>query len=184
MNNLLDYSHMIKTYVMVTKYDNMECKCDQFIFCYNEQITKCKHYNIIMANLPLFKIIVNKKIKKQFKLPKEWNNSNITSHELFKVIYYIINFLDEINDSTEPHIKCIISLSFYILVINNYNLIKNMKHLLKPLLLNSINKLNFYLSDNISIEKFNSLFKKYFLEKPDKCINIMKEWVGMLDEII
>ena len=40
MNNLLDYSHMIKTYVMITNYDenhyNDYCKCDHFIFCYNK----------------------------------------------------------------------------------------------------------------------------------------------------
>ena len=53
MNNLLDYSHMIKTYVMRTDYDEeiksdgnylnypynllmqIECKCNQFLFCYN-----------------------------------------------------------------------------------------------------------------------------------------------------
>jgi hypothetical protein len=198
MNNLLDYSHMIKTYVMITNYDENEnhyndndyCKCDHFIFCYNKQITKCKHYNIIIDNLPLFKIILNKNIKKQFKLPKKWNNSNITSNDLFKLIYYIINFLDEINDyydnnhDYDINIRCIVSLSFYILIINNHNLIKNFKYLFKPLLLNSLNKLNFYLSDNISIDKFNSLFKEYFIEKPDKCINIMKNWVSMLDEII
>ena len=194
MNNLLDYSHMIKTYVMITNYNENHynnCKCDHFIFCYNEQITKCKHYNTIIYNLPLFKIILNKNIKKQFKLPKKWNNSNITSNELFKMIYYIINFLDEINDNNHDNnhnydinIKCIVSLSFYMIIINNYNLIKDFKYLFKPLLLNSLNKLNFYLNDNISIDKFNSLFKNYFIEKPDECINIMKNWINMLDEII
>ena len=198
MNNLLDYSHMIKTYVMITNYNENHndnhynnCKCDHFIFCYNDQITKCKHYNIIIDNLPLFKIILNKNIKKQFKLPKKWNNSNITSNDLFKIIYYIINFLDEINDNNydnnhnyDINIKCIVSLSFYILIINNYNLIKNFKYLFKPLLLTSLNKLHFYLSDNISFDKFNAFFNDYFIEKPDECINIMKKWVNMLDELI
>ena len=104
---------------------------------------------------------------------------------------WINTFNVEINDNNHDNnhnydinIKCIVSLSFYMLIINNYNLIKDFKYLFKPLLLNSLNKLNFYLNDNISIDKFNSLFKNYFIEKPDECINIMKNWINMLDEII
>ena len=185
MNNLLDYSHMIKTYVMVIDYNhnNHYCKCDHFIFCYTN-IIKCKHYNMIIDNLPLFKILLNKNTEKQFKLPNEWNNSNISSDDLFKLILYIINFLEEIHDINYQYIKTTIILSFYILIINNYNNIKNLLYLLKPLLKNLNIKLKFYLSDIISVTKFKLLFKKYFFENPDKCIDIMHEWVFMIDELI
>ncbi len=202
MNNLLDYSHMIKTYVMKTNYDNynddypnypinllmqFECKCDQFIFCYNSSnIKKCKHYNMIINNLPLFKIILNKNNKKEFNLPKEWSNSNLTTDEFFKVILYIISFADESIDyiTNKPYIKSIISLSLYILIINNHNNIKSVFYLLEPLLNNLKNKLAFYLSDDNSVEKLNGLFKKYFLEKPDKNLQIMHKWIIMIDELI
>ncbi len=199
MNNLLDYSHMIKTYVMKTNYDNdnypnypinllmqFECKCDQFIFCYNSyNINKCKHFNMIINNLPLFKIILNLNTKKQFNLPKEWSNSNLTSDDLFKIILYIISFADESIDyiTNKPYIKSIISLSLYMLIINNHNNIKNVLYLIEPLLNNLKNKLIFYLSDNNSIEKLTSLFKKYFIEKPEDNIEIMKTWITMIEEL-
>ena len=182
MNNLLDYSHIIKTYVMVIDYNS--CMCDHFIFCY-KNIIKCKYQNMIIDNLPLFKIILNKNIKKQFKLPNEWSNSNITSDELFKLILYIISFSEELNDSNkQQHIKTIISLSFYILIINNHNLIKKGLYLLKPLLKNLNVKLKFFLNDIDSINKLKSLFKEYFLENSDDSINIMNEWTIMINELI
>ena len=202
MNNLLDYSHMIKTYVMKINYntqsknDNpmntnvlmqLDCKCDQYIFCYNSSnINKCKHYNMIINNLPLFKILINKNTKKQFKLPKEWFNSNLTSDEFIKIVLYMVNFADESIDyiMNKPNIKSIISLSMYILFINNYNIIQNAMYILEPLIINLNKKLKFYLSDEESITKLNLVFKKYFLEKPENCINIMNNWIIMFDNII
>ena len=204
MNNLLDYSHMIKTYVMKINYntqsknDNpmntnvnvlmqLDCKCDQYIFCYNSSnINKCKHYNMIINNLPLFKILINKNTKKQFKLPKEWFNSNLTSDEFIKIVLYMVNFADESIDyiMNKPNIKSIISLSMYILFINNYNIIQNAMYILEPLIINLHKKLKFYLSDEESITKLNLVFKKYFLEKPENCINTMNNWIIMFDNII
>jgi hypothetical protein len=199
MNNLLDYSHMIKTYVMKVDYNHeylnyplnilmqIDCKCDQFIFCYNSyNINKCKHYNMILDNLPLFKIILNQYEKKTFKLPNIWSNSNLNSDEFFKIVLYIASFADESIDYilNKPHIKTIISLSFYILIINNNNIVKNVLYLLEPMLINFKKKLIFYLSDEDSINKLNLLFKKYFMEKPEECINKMNNWVIMIDELI
>jgi hypothetical protein len=203
MNNLLDYSHMIKTYVMKINYntqsknDNhpmntnvlmqLDCKCDQYIFCYNSSnINKCKHYNMIINNLPLLKILINKNTKKQFKLPKEWFNSNLTSDEFIKIVLYMVNFADESIDyiMNKPNIKSIISLSMYILFINNYNIIQNAMYILEPLIINLHKKLKFYLSDEESITKLNLVFKKYFLEKPENCINTMNNWIIMFDNII
>ena len=204
MNNLLDYSHMIKTYVMKKEYDEIksegnylnypfsllmqnECKCDQFLFCYNSfDISKCKYYEMITDNLPIFKIILNRNIKKQFKLPKKWNNSNLNSNEFFKIVFYIVSFTDESIDyiMNKPYIKCIISLSLYCLIFNNHNNVKNVLYLLEPLLNNLKNKLNNYLSDEDSINKLKELFKRYYLEEPNECINIMHQWVKMFDELL
>jgi hypothetical protein len=205
MNNLLDYSHMIKTYVMRKDYDaeiksegnyldypysllmHIECKCDQFLFCYNSfDINKCKYNELIINNLPLFKIILNKNIKKQFKLPNEWNNYNLNSSDFFKIVFYIVSFTDESIDYSmnKPHIKCIVSLSLYILIINNYDTVKKILYLLEPLLNNLKNKLNTYLSDENSINKLKELFDRYYLDSPDECINIMHQWVKMFDELL
>ena len=204
MDNLLDYSHIIKTYVMKTNYDTqsinyheylnypisileqLECKCDQYFFCYNSyNIIKCKHYNMIINNLPLFKILINKHTTKQFTLPKEWNNSNLTSDDFFKIVLYIVSFTDESIDyiMNKPNIKSIISLSIYMLFINNYNIIQNTMYLLEPLINNLKKKLIFYLSDEESITKLNFLFKKYFSENSEDCINIMNDWIIMFDSI-
>jgi hypothetical protein len=203
MNNLLDYSHIIKTYVMKIDYDNnqdneylnyplnllmqLECKCDQYIFCYNSyNIIKCKHYNKIIDNLPLFKILINQNTKKQFKLPKEWSSSNLTCDDFFKIVLYLISFTDESIDyiMNKPYIKSIISLSMYILFINNYNILQNVMYLLEPLINNLNKKIKFYLSDEDSINKLTLLFKKYFSDKPEDCLNIMNNWGIMLDNII
>ena len=204
MNNLLDYSHMIKTYVMKIDYNTqsinheylnyplsmlmqLDCKCDQFFFCYNSyNINKCKHYNMIIDNLPLFKILINQNTKKQFKLPKKWSSSNLTSDEFVKIILYMVSFADESIDyiMNKPNIKSIISLSIYILFINNYNIIQNVMYLLEPLMINLHKKLIFYLSDEDSIMKLNLLFKKYFSEKPEDCIHIMNNWVILFDNVI
>ncbi len=203
MNNLLDYSHMIKTYVMRTDVDiqsegnylnypynilvQLECKCDQFLFCYNSfDINKCKYYELITNNLPLFKIILNKNIKKQFKLPNEWNNSNLNSSEFFKIIFYIVSFTDESLDymMNKPHIKCIVSLSLYILIINNHDVVKNILYLLEPLINNLKQKLNSYLSEEDSKNKLKELFNRYYLDSPDECINIMHNWVKMIDDLL
>lgn len=69
------------------------------------------------------------------------------------------------------------------LIINNHNNIKNVLYLIEPLLNNLKNKLIFYLSDNNSIEKLTSLFKKYFIEKPEDNIEIMKTWITMIEEL-
>ena len=139
-----------------------------------------------MANLPLFKILVNQNTKTKFKLPKEWSNSNLTNDEFFKIVLYIISFADESIDYTmnKPNIKSIISLSMYILFINNYTIIQNSMYLLEPLIKNLNNKLNFYLSDEESINKLTLLFNKYFSDKPEYCLNIMNKWVIMLDNIV
>ncbi len=202
MNNLLDYSHMINTYVMKTNFMvseeynldyplslliNLECKCDQYLFCYSSyEIKKCKYHNMIINNLPLFKIILNKNIKKQFNLPTEWNNSNLTSDDFFKLILYIISFTGESIDylMNTIHIKSIISLSLYILIINNHNIVKNMLYLIEPLLNNLKNKLNIYLSEDDSINKLKELFCKYYIASPNECIDIMHKWVKMLDELL
>jgi hypothetical protein len=200
MNNLLDYSHMIKTYVIknthsINEYLNypmnvvmqLDCKCDQYFFCYNSSnIYKCKHYNMIIDNLPLFKIIINQHTKKQFTLPKEWSSSNLTSDDFFKIILYMVSFADESIDyiMNKPNIKSIISLSIYILFINNYNILQNAIYLLEPFMINLHKKIIFYLSDEESITKLNVLFKKYFSEKPEDCINIMNNWIIMFDNII
>jgi hypothetical protein len=141
---------------------------------------------MIINNLPLFKILINKNTKKQFKLPKEWFNSNLTSDEFIKIVLYMVNFADESIDyiMNKPNIKSIISLSMYILFINNYNIIQNAMYILEPLIINLHKKLKFYLSDEESITKLNLVFKKYFLEKPENCINTMNNWIIMFDNII
>ncbi len=177
--NYLDYPYSLLI--------QLECKCDQFLFCYNSfNINKCKYYELITNNLPIFKIILNKNIKKQFKLQKEWSDSNLNSNEFFKIVFYIVSFTDESIDyiMNKPHIKCIVSLSLYMLIFNNHNNVKNVLYLLDPLLNNLKNKLNTYLSDENCINKLKELFKRYYLDSPDECINIMHEWVKMLDELL
>jgi hypothetical protein len=165
----------------------VECKCDQFLYCFNScDINKCKYNKLIINNLPLFKIILNKNIKKQFKLPKIWSNSNLTSNDFFKIVFYIVSFTDESIDyiMNKPYIKSIISLSLYCLIFNNHNNVKNVLYLLEPLLNNLKNKLNNYLSDEDSINKLKELFKVYYLDNPDECINIMHKWNKMIDELL
>ncbi len=182
-NDNQDYDYLNYPYNLLIQ---MECKCDQFLFCFNTfDINKCKYYKMIIDNLPLFKIILNKNTKKQFRLPTNWSNSSLNSNDFFKIIFYIISFTDESIDylMNKPHIKSIISLSLYMLIINNHNNIKNVLYLIEPLLNNLKNKLIFYLSDNNSIEKLTSLFKKYFIEKPEDNIEIMKTWITMIEEL-
>ena len=65
MNNILDYTHMIKTYVMTTDFDlynnisTFECKCNKTIECFQiNQLNKCLYHNLIMEKLPLFENVV------------------------------------------------------------------------------------------------------------------------------
>jgi hypothetical protein len=43
---------------------------------------------------------------------------------------------------------------------------------------------NNYLNNEDNINKLKILFKKYFKESPDDCINIMKSWDILLQNII
>lgn len=192
MNNILDYSHMINTYVMCLDFpeDSIstdECNCGQFINCFHSsKLKKCKYYNLIIINLPLFKILINPNIKKQFKLPKRWNNSNLNPNEFFKLMFYLVNFIDESYEYIDkPYIKCVIVLSLYILIINNYNVVKNILYVFDTLLINMVNKLKYdYLNNDNSIIKLNNIFNKYFKESSDNCINTMHKWTIIIDKLI
>jgi hypothetical protein len=190
MNNLLDYSHMINTYVMCIDFpeNNSECNCSEFINCYNSsKLKNCKYYNLIINNLPLFKILINPNIKKKFMLPKKWNNSKLNPNEFFKLMFYIINFVDESPEYIidKPYIKCIVSLSLYILIINNYNIVKKIIYVFDTLLINMIDKLKYnYLNNTDNVIKLNDLFKKYFKDSSDNCINIMYKWIILMDNLI
>jgi hypothetical protein len=166
--------------------NNSECNCSQFINCYNSsKLKNCKYYNLIINNLPLFQILINPNIKKKYTLPKNWNNSKLNPNEFFKLMFYIINFVDESPEyiTDKPYIKCIVSLSLYILIINNEIIIKNLIYIYETLIINMIDKLkyNYLLDENII--KLNLLFKKYF-ENPNECINNMYKWIIMLEELI
>jgi len=193
MNNILDYSHMIKTYIMVTDFeqtiDNFQtCKCDKYIECFQiNELNDCKNNKIILDNLPLFKILVNPQHKQKFKLPKKFKNSQTNIVVFIRVIVYIIKFKDESIDFllNKKHIKCITLLSIYILIINNYNIMKDVMYLFKPLVINIKEKLkNNYLDNPENVNKLQILFKKYFKNSPEECINIMKSWDNLLEQLI
>ncbi len=190
MNNLLDYSHMINTYVMCIDFpeDTNKCECGQFINCYHSsKLKNCKYYNLIINNLPLFKILINPNIKKKFELPSNWKNSKLNPNEFFKLMFYLINFVDESIEyiTNKPHIKCIVSLSLYILIINNYNIVKNILYVFDTLLINMVNKLkNEYLNNESNIIKLNTMFNKYFKDSSNNCINTMHKWTIIIDELI
>ena len=194
MNNILDYSHMIKTYIKVTEFDISndkevnECKCDKQFECFQiKQFNNCKYKKIILKNLPLFKILINPHIKKQFSLPKAFNNSNINLIDFIKIIVYIIKFKDESVDYllNNKYIKCITILSIYILIINNHNIMKNIMFMFEPFVFNIKEglKLN-YLGDEQNMNKLKMLFKKYFKNSPDECIKVMKKWDILLEQLI
>jgi hypothetical protein len=84
----------------------------------------------------------------------------------------------------KPYIKCVVILSLYILIINNYNIITNISYVFETFILNMNNKLkNNYLSINNN-SKLNSFFNRYFIDSNIECINIMYKWIDMLDELI
>ncbi len=183
-NDNQDYDYLNYPYNLLIQ---MECKCDQFLFCFNTfDINKCKYYKMIIDNLPLFKIILNKNTKKQFRLPTNWSNSSLNSNDFFKIIFYIISFTDESIDylMNKPHIKSIISLSLYILIINNHNNIKHILYLLEPLINNLKKKITVYLLEEESKNKLKELFNKYYLDTPDECFDKMNKWIKMLDDLI
>ena len=186
MNNLLDYSHMINTYVMCVDFPINICHCDKFINCYRvSDLKNCKYYNLIIKNLPLFNIFINPNIKRQFKLPNTWNNSILNINDFFKLMFFIISFMDESTEyiSDKPYIKCVVILSLYTLIINNYNIITNILYVFETFIINMNNKLkNNYLSINNN-SKLNSIFNRYFIDSSFECISIMYKCIDMLDEL-
>ncbi len=192
MNNILDYSHIIKTYVMITDFNkldnNIKCNCDKYIECFQiNQLKYCKYNKLILNTLPLFSILIEPEIKTKFVLPKISKSSTTDLINFMKILLYIIKFKDESIDYllNKKYIKCIILLNIYILIITNYNIIKNIMYLFEPLIIKIKNDLNNnYLNNQDNINKLTILFKKYFKESPDKCINIMKNWEKILEKII
>jgi hypothetical protein len=194
MNNILDYSHMIKTYIMITDFEenndstNNSCKCDNYIQCFQiNEFNNCKNNKIIFDNLPLFNILINPNTKIKFILPKKFKTSNMDLINFVKILLYIIKFKDESIDFllNKEYIKSITILNIYILIINNYNIMQQIMFIFKPFVINIKNLLNDnYLNNDENLNKLNALFKKHFKHKPDECIHIMKSWGTLLDELI
>ena len=198
MNNILDYSHMIKTYIMKTDFDlfnitsnsnsNYQCSCDKSIDCFQiNQLNNCKYYSLIIDKLPLFKILINPNINTKFSLPTDFSTSNTNLIHFTKVLLYIIKFKEESIDYllNKKFIKSIILLNIYMLIITNYNIIKNIMYLFEPFIIKLKYDLNNnYLNNQDNITKLKILFKKYFNESPNDCINIMKSWDGLLEKLI
>lgn len=191
MNNILDYSHLIKTYVMMTSFDNnynLKCTCDKSIECFQiNELIYCKNYKLILDNLPLFNILINPNFKKTYSLPKTSKNSDMDVVDFIKVLLYVIKFKDESIDYllNKKYIKCVILLSIYILIINNYNIIKNIMYIFESFIVKIRHDLNNnYLNNQDNINKLHIVFKKYFKESPDECINIMKNWEDILIDLI
>jgi hypothetical protein len=196
MNNILDYSHMIKTYIMITEFepeinknllDNL-CKCDNHIQCFQiNEFNNCVNNKIIFENLPLFNILINSKTKIKFILPKKFKTSKIDLITFVKVLLYIIKFKDESFDFllNKKYIKPITILSIYIIIINNYNHMQHIMFIFKSFVINIKNLLNAnYLNNNENLDKLNALFKTYFKHKPEECINIMKSWDELFEKLI
>jgi hypothetical protein len=194
MNNILDYSHMLKTYIMITNFDELEnidnskCICDKSIECFQiNELNNCNYYDLIIETLPLFKILINPNIETKFSLPKKFETSNIDLLKFTKILLYIIKFKDESVDYmlNKKYIKCVVLLNMYILIITNYNIIKSIMYLFEPFIIKLKNDLNnYYLNNQDNINKLNILFKKYFKESPVDCINIMKSWEDLLNKLI
>uniref|UniRef100_A0A6C0HVH2 Uncharacterized protein n=1 Tax=viral metagenome TaxID=1070528 RepID=A0A6C0HVH2_9ZZZZ len=191
MNNILDYSHMIKTYIMTTEFepiDDIKCNCDKNIECFQiNELHKCKYNKLIIDNLPLFNILINLNIKTKFSLPKELSSSSIDIVTFINILLYIIKFKDESIDYllNKKYIKCIILLNIYTIIITNQTIIKNVMYMFESLIIKlKYDLTNNYLNNEDNINKLKILFKKYFKESPDECINIMKSWDILLQNII
>jgi hypothetical protein len=191
MNNILDYSHMIKTYIMITEFepiDDIKCNCDKNIECFQiNELHKCKYNKLIIDNLPLFNILINLNIKTKFSLPKELSSSSIDIVTFMNILLYIIKFKDESIDYllNKKYIKCIILLNIYTIIITNQTIIKNVMYMFESLIIKlKYDLTNNYLNNEDNINKLKILFKKYFKESPDECINIMKSWDVLLQNII
>ncbi len=190
MNNILDYSHIIKTYIMTSEFepiDNIKCNCDKNIECFQiNELNNCKYYKLIIDNLPLFNILINPNNKK-YSLPKELSSSSIDVVTFMNILLYLIKFKDESIDYllNKKYIKCIILLSIYTIIITNYSIIKNIMYLFESLIIKiKYDLTNNYLNNEDNVNKLKVLFKKYFKESPDECINIMKSWDILLQNII
>jgi hypothetical protein len=195
MNNILDYSHMIKTYVMVKEFntantdsDETICKCDKSFECFQiKELKVCKYNKKLLNNLPLFKILINPDIKTKFILSNKFKESKLDVIDFIKILLYIIKFKDESIDYllNKKYVKCITLLSVYILIFNNYNILKNIMYLFEPLIINIKNNLkDNYINNEDNIYKLKKFFKKYIKQTPNDCINIMKNWDVLLDELI
>jgi len=194
MNNILDYSHMIKTYIKITEFDvnyekeDIGCKCDKNFECFQiKEFNNCKNKDVLLDNLPLFKILINPNTKIKFYLPNTFNNSNINLIDFIKMMVFIIKFKDESVDYllNKKYIKCITILSVYILIINNFNNIKNIMFMFEQFVFNIKEglKLN-YLGNDENMNKLKTLFKKYFKHSPDECIKIMNSWDTLLEQLL
>jgi len=191
MNNILDYSHIIKTYIMTTEFepiDNIKCNCDKNIECFQiNELYKCKYNQVIIDNLPLFNILINLNIKTKFSLPKKLSSSSIDIITFMNILLYIIKFKDESIDYllNKKYIKCIILLNIYTIIITNHTIIKSVMYMFESLIIKlKYDLTNNYLNNEDNINKLKILFKKYFKESPDDCINIMKSWDILLQNII
>ncbi len=192
MNNILDYSHMIKTYIMKTEFESSDiiknmCNCDKNIECFQiNELNNCKYYKLIIDNLPLFNILINPNNKK-YSLPKTLSSSSLDVVNFMNILLYIIKFKDESIDYllNKKYIKCIILLNIYIIIINNHNIMKNIMYIFESLIVKiKYDLTNNYLNNEDNITKLKILFKKHFRESPDECINIMKSWDTLLQTII
>jgi hypothetical protein len=189
MNNLMDYYHMINTYVMCDEFDEdiTECTCELLINCYQlNNLNKCKYYDLIINNVPLLEILLNPNTQKKFSLPNKWHSSELNIIDFFKIIYYIVNFTDKSADYiiNKNNTRCVVSLSLFIIIINNKDIISNLLFIYKTLIINMLDKLkNNYLVDENNINKLNILFKKYF-KNPNECIKSMHKWVEIMEELI
>jgi hypothetical protein len=154
--------------------DNI-CVCENNAYkCFNYNLNNCTNKKIIIDSCPYLRILLNSSYNK-YNFP-ELKNSELKLEEFYKLFEYLIeNCLHHsINE------RIIVLLSIYNLILNNQKIIDLMYIHYEQIIKLLIFKLNYYLNNEIILNKFIKVFKKHFKNQPNIYINILKNNILLL----
>ncbi len=162
------------------------CLCNSNIFnCFDQDCNNCINKDLIYSYCPFLQIITNNSnIKnRKFDLQKNYYvNMDGSTHNFNIFRNYLVRWQDVSNNYTKEA-SIIISLSLYNIIINNRIIIECMYYIYEPFLSNIITILKLTLDSSDYMYNLKKIFEEYFIHTPNENINIMYNWLDILENI-
>jgi hypothetical protein len=178
MDNLLNY--------YIIENTPKKCLCSANILnCFDENCNYCIHKDLIYRYCPFLQIITNSSnikpnifdIRKNYYINTDGDTRNFN---LFR--HYLLRWGDTSKDYNKTS-SIVIALSLYNIIINNRIIIECMYYIYEPFVNDMITLLKLTLNSPDYNNNLKNIFQQYFINTPDENINVMYNWLNILENI-